>query len=69
MVVILQRLSEWNTQMLDRTPIEALKAIVRDAEDLLEEFELPRYREKGADSKDQDPTVEPKLQDSSEPAA
>ena len=43
MVLILQRLSQWNSHMLDSTPINVLKGIVGDAEDFLEEFELPRY--------------------------
>ena len=41
MVALLQRLSEWNTQMLDRHPVQVLKHIVGDAEGLLVEFGLP----------------------------
>ncbi len=43
LATILQRLAEWNTQMLDDHPVQVLKTIVRDSEDLLEELELPRY--------------------------
>lgn len=43
MVEVLQRLAEWNTQMLDDHPIQVLKRIVTDAEELLLELELPMY--------------------------
>ena len=43
MVEVLQRLAEWNTQMLEEGPIRVLKRIVTDAEKLLEELELPKY--------------------------
>jgi hypothetical protein len=46
MATILQRLAEWNTQMLDDTPINVLKGIVRDSEDLLEDLGLPMFPER-----------------------
>lgn len=45
MVEVLQRLSEWNTQMLEEHPIKVLKGIVADADALLDELEVPRVRE------------------------
>ena len=49
MASILQRLSEWNTQMLDEPPIKVLKGIVADADALLDELEVPRVREKATE--------------------
>ena len=58
MAEILQRLAEWSTQMLDDHPVQVLKHIVTDAENLLVEFELPPFPEhrtskQGTDTSDE----------------
>ena len=66
MVTILQRLSEWNTHMLDRHPVQVLKHIVGDAEDLLVEFELPMFPTEPASVSSEEtsePSKSPQLED------
>lgn len=43
MAEILQRFAEWDTQILTGTPIQVLKQILTDAEDVLEEFGYSRF--------------------------
>jgi hypothetical protein len=63
MVAILQRLAEWNTQMLDDNPIKVLKGIVTDAENLLLELDLDLLPPKVPT-----PVVAPATEPASEPS-